>query len=304
MIKMRAQQKWLWDHAIYLFFGGLGGATYVIGAISAFFGPEWNPISRIGISLAFPSVAIGSLFLFLGLGSPSKAFHAWKCPGTSWISRGVLFLTVFMAVAVIHTGLWIWPFEMLKDAAGLRKLLSVIGIIFGFATMTYTGFLLSASRPIAFWSTGILPALFLASALASGVLGIILIATLQGGVLISVILRLEYVAIVMILTEALMLIFHMQATHRVPEGQSAASILMKESGAALFWLGVVVLGILVPLALLVLGMATMESPGSGMVILAAVSGLLGNLCLREAVLRGGVFARLKAGRFEYVVTNP
>ncbi|MFQ6104586.1 MAG: NrfD/PsrC family molybdoenzyme membrane anchor subunit [Candidatus Glassbacteria bacterium] len=308
MIKMRAQQKWLWDHAVYLFFGGLGGAAYVIGAIAGFLGPQWDPIARTGVSTGFPAVAVGSLFLFLGLGAPSRAVHAWKCPGTSWISRGVLFITVFMVAAILHLGLWIWPFRMLEDAMGFRMLISVIGIISGFAVMTYTGFLLGASRPIAFWSTGILPVLFLSSALVSGVLAVLLLTSIRGGVSDDILLALEWGAIVLIIAQALVLTFHMQATHRVPEGKAAASILMKETGANLFWLGTVGLGIFIPLILLLLVVSATVPGGPGtmdtMVIVASLAGLLGNLFLRETVLKGGVLARLKAGRFEYVVTSP
>lgn len=298
---MRSQKKWLWDHAVYLFLGGLGGAAYLIGAYAGFKGPQWDLIARTGVTIAFPAVVVGAIFLMAGLGKPSKAFHAWKCPGTSWIARGVIYLSIFMAAAVVHLALWIWPWNVLGDAAGLRNFISVVGMVFGVAAMLYTGFLLGAARPMAFWSSGILPALFLVSALLSGMLAIILVVTLRGGTEASIMMLLTKGAFVLVIAQALLLIFHIQATHRVPEGQAAASILMKESGA-LFWFGVVVLAVVVPFALLLISVLT-TSTGAGL-IAGTICGLLGNLCLRQAILKGGVFARLKAGRFEYVVTNP
>ncbi len=207
-----------------------------------------------------------------------------------------------MLAAVVHLGLWIWPFNVLDNAAGLRYFISVVGMVFGVAAMLYTGFLLGAARPMAFWSSGILPALFLASALLSGMLAIILVVTLRGGAEANVVMLMTKGAFALVIAQALLLVFHLQATHRVPEGQAAASILLKESGAALFWIGVVVLGILVPFALLLMSVLTLGTGGG--LIAAAICGLIGNLCLRQAILKGGVFARLKAGRFEYVVTNP
>jgi formate-dependent nitrite reductase membrane component NrfD len=109
-------------------------------------------------------------------------------------------------------------------------------------------------------------------------------------------------AIVLLLSLAFLLLFHMQATHRVPEGQRAAAILLRENHATLFWCGVVVFGIAVPLLLLALSISAGGS--TLMVVAAAISGLFGSLCLRQAMLCGGVLARLKAGSFEYTVTNP
>jgi formate-dependent nitrite reductase membrane component NrfD len=39
------------------------------------------------------------------------------------------------------------------------------------------------------------------------------------------------------------------------------------------------------------------------VILASLCGLVGGLLLRRVVLSGGIHAPLKAGRFEYILTN-
>jgi formate-dependent nitrite reductase membrane component NrfD len=298
---MRAQHKWLFDHAVYLFLGGLGAAAYVVGAIAGFLGPQWTTVSKIGVIVSFPAVAVGSVFLMAGLGNPMKSFHAWKKPGTSWISRGVIFITLFSIVAIIHAGLCIWPDALgAGSGAGLRNFLSVFGIIFAFFVMIYTGFLLAASRPIAFWSSGILPLLFLFSALASGVLIVLFIAVLHG-LAAPVLKSLTYVAIALLITDMLTLMFHMHAAHRVPEGQKAEEILTRGSGALLFWLGVVVVGFIIPLALFAL---TVASAGHVGLALGALFGLAGNLCLREAILQGGVMARLKAGCFEYVVTNP
>jgi formate-dependent nitrite reductase membrane component NrfD len=219
-----------------------------------------------------------------------------------------LFLSVLGAVSFLHLVLWIWPTNVLAGAPGLRNILSLIGIIFGFAAVIYTGFLLNASRPIAFWSTGALPALFLVSAFASGLLAIVLVSALRGGVPPGTMQTMGYITIASIILEMFVLIFHLQATHRVPEGQAAASILLKESGSFLFWYGVAGLGILIPLLMLILSLFVLKSMNPGvlnaMVIVAAAAGLLGNLFLREAVLAGGVFAPLKAGRFEYMITNP
>ena len=294
-IEMKGQKKWLWDHALYLFLGGLAGGAFVVAALAdLFFNPHWAEFARIGFYVAFPAAVVACGALFLGLGSPMKAVHSWKKPGTSWIARGVLIWTVFMAVAFLV------PLFMLLEiqiGAGLSRLLMWIGLLAGIGVMVYTGLLLSAARPIALWSTGVLPMVFLLAALTSGFLVIVLFAALfdaQGPWQ-----YLRWGSIGLLVLQVFAVFFHIQATHRVPEGRVAAAMLLKGNGATLFLGGAVLVGLVVPLAML-LFLATSKA----VFIVAAVCGLAGNLCLRQAILQAGVFARLKAGRFEYVLTNP
>ncbi len=297
-IEMKPQAKWLWDHAIYLFLGGMAGAVYAIAGITMlFFNPaNWAEFAQIGIYLAFPAGVAASAALMLGLGNPMKAVHSWKKPGTSWIARGVFIWTVFLGVAFIH----FITLLLGIDIGGLNKVLFLVGTIAAFGIMVYTGFLLSAARAIAFWSTGALPSLFLVGALASGFLAMIFFGALtgaEGGEKGWLFVR--YGALIMLVLQAFITLFHIQATHSSPEGRVSANLLMKGESSALFWGGAIILGLAVPLLLLVVG-----GGSKAVLIVAAAAGLVGNLALRQAILKGGVFARLKAGRFEFVLTNP
>jgi len=295
-IEMRGQKKWLWDHAIYLFLGGMAGGAFAISAFAMlFFNPaNWAEFAKIGFYTALPAAVLASGALFLGLGSPMKAVHSWKKPGTSWIARGVLIWTVFMAVAFLI------PLFMLLEiqiGAGLLKLLLWIGLLAGIGIMTYTGLLLASARPIALWSTGVLPMVFLVAALSSGFLVIMLFGAVfeSGGAW----QYLRWGAVGLLVLQLAAVFFHLQATHRTPEGMVSANMLLKGDGMPLFVGGAVAVGLIVPLVILLF-----VDLSRVVVIVAAVCGLVGNLCLRQSILQAGVFARLKAGRFEYVLTNP
>jgi len=289
-LEMKGQAKWLWDHAVYLWLGGIAGAALLIAGVAGLYlGME--EVARIGCYIAFPAGAIASGALLLGLGNPMKAMHSWKKPGTSWISRGVLIWTVFFAVAFLVPVL-----NYLQIMPGVTKLLAFIGIFAGLGVMVYTGFLLSAAKPIAFWSTGILPALFLVSALASGLLAIMLVGSLLGE---DVVAGLTFKAEVLLVGQLLAMLFHIATANRVPEGKVSADMLLKGKSSGLFWVGAVIVGLAVPLLLLLFG-----GGSKGVLIVAAAAALAGNLCLRQVILQAGVLARLKAGRFEYILSSP
>jgi formate-dependent nitrite reductase membrane component NrfD len=149
--------------------------------------------------------------------------------------------------------------------------------------------LLAAARPIAFWSTPMLPLLFLVSALSTGIMAIVLIASLGGGGHVGPVGALARADAALIILEILVLVFYLHGSHRVPESRAAANLVLSGSVAPLFWFGVAGLGLLIPLLLDLLGAAA---------VLASICGVIGGLCLRRVILSAGIHAPLRAGRFE------
>ena len=297
---LKAQSKWSWLIAAYLFLAGLGGGAYVTGAVAGFFGAEaWAGIAKIGVCLGFPCVAVGCIFLLADLGSPTKFWRAAMRPNTSWIARGTIIITVFMILGFIHLVFGVWPSRGFTESTGARHLISVLGIIFAFGTMIYTGILLAASRPIAFWSTALLPLLFLVSALSTGIMAVVVIASLAGGTHAEPIHFLAKLDIMLIILEMFVLVFYLQGTHRVPESRASAQLVLTGSVAPLFWWGVAVLGLTAPLLLELLSVGALDGGGSvAVALLASLCGITGGLFLRQVVLSGGIHAPLRAGRFE------
>ena len=299
MMDMKAQTKWGWDHAIYLFLGGMGAGAYIVGAMAGFAGEDWMGISRTGVIFGVISLAVGYLILLFSLGKPANAIHAMKKPGTAWISRGVIIVTLFIIFAGIH---WLFGAILGILPAGLVKLLSILGIITGFGVMMYTGFLLAANRPIAFWANPLLPLVFLLNALYSGVCSVLLLGSIfaSGSVdqLGSIALFAIYLSILLMFAMA----FYIWGSHREPEGRAAMEMAMTGKYAGMFWGGVMVVGLLIPLVLELINF----SSGGGNIALHIVSGLagmIGMFLMRQVILACGVYARLRATRFEYVLPH-
>jgi len=295
---LKAQSKWSWLVAAYLFLAGLGGGAYVTGVVAGFRGDEWAPIAKIGVCLGFPCVAVGCIFLIRDLGSPGRFWRAGLRPGTSWIARGTIIISIFMVLAVIHAAVMLGPDGCCDLSGGAIKALGVAGVVFALGTMMYTGILLAAARPIAFWSTAMLPLLFLVSALSTGIMAVVLVAALAGTAHAGPIHELARADILLVILEMIVLAFYLQATHRVPESRASAQLVLAGSVAPLFWGGVVFLGLLAPLAIDLVGFGSTGGGAVACALLASVCGIIGGLILRQVVLSGGIHAPLRAGRFE------
>ena len=294
---LKAQSKWKWLIAAYLFLAGLGAGAYVTGVLADFRGAGWETISKIGVCLGFPCVAAGCVFLLADLGTPKNFWRAGFRPNTSWIARGTIIITIFMVLGAVHVVFWLWPFNGLALSVGGRHTVGMAGVLFAFGTMIYTGILLGASRPIAFWSTAMLPLLFLVSALSTGLMAVILLACLGGVAHAGPVASLARTDLVLIILELFILGFYLQGTHRVPESRASAEVVLFGDSAALFWWGVAVLGLVAPLALGLLNVFVLDG-AAWIALVGSACGIAGGLFLRQVVLSGGIHAPLKVGRFE------
>jgi formate-dependent nitrite reductase membrane component NrfD len=224
-------------------------------------------------------------------------------PGTSWIARGFWIITVFMILALLHFVLHL--FTEASQSEGGRTLLNVIaalGILFAVGTMAYTGVLLSASKGIPFWRSGIVPVVFVVSALVTGhftiMLGIIL---LGGAAAVPDPLRvMAFEAAVLVALEVLAIALFLQAAFRLPDPRESAERILRNR---MFVVGYFLLGLGAPLVLMVLvyRMMAQEGAGNGLVLLAtgAALGLVGGVILRQAILVSGALPTLNMGGFEF-----
>jgi formate-dependent nitrite reductase membrane component NrfD len=148
-----------------------------------------------------------------------------------------------------------------------------------------------------------LPLLFLISALSTGIMAVILSSSVAGGVKEGLTVF-EKLDIILIILEIFVIALYLQATHRVYESRASAKLVLSGSVAPLFWLGVAIAGLLLPLTLELIGVFSLSgSDGHITVVIASIFGIIGGLILRQVILSGGIHAPLKSGRFEYGLTN-
>jgi len=287
----QVQVEWRWIIAIYLFLAGVGGGAFLTGVLADIYGgPDWTTVSKIGVFLGMPCVLIGCLFLLLDLGSPINAWRVWMKPKTSWMARGTIIIVLFMIFATIQTAFWVWPFSGSIENA--RNIVAILGAVFAFLTIIYTGLLLGYNQPIALWRTALLPVLFFVSAVSTGVMAIVFIGQFLEVAETQLALLANIDAMILVF-EMFVLVVFLYNAYRTIESRFSAKRILGGAVAPAFWLGVVACGLLIPFFLeLFVG----EGAVAG---LAAVLGLFGGLCLRYTILAGGALDPITAAGFEF-----
>jgi formate-dependent nitrite reductase membrane component NrfD len=278
-----------WKVIAYLFLAGVGGGAAAVGAAFHLILPEAEVITRMSVILGAPLVVVGCILLFFDLGRPQAAFRALSRPNQAWIARGTIILTAFVVFEAIQFAWWIWPFHALTSDSSLFTFLNVLGGVFGVLTVLYTGFLFDTTRSIPFWSTPILPLLFLVSGVSTGALALIFILLLSGLPVDEEIDLLSQMDLFLILFEGLIFFFYLHGMHEVTAARASVRRLINGDLSAAFWGGVVVIGLVIPFLL----EAFMADRIFG-IVLASICGLVGGIYVRYVVVNGAVKAPLNA----------
>jgi len=292
------QTEWGWLVAIYLFLGGVGAGAYTIAAINGFIGESLELSTTVGLWISFPALMIGSVFLLADLGSPTRAILAGMKPGTSWIARGFWIISIFMVLAFIHLLLH-------RSGAGAGStavtLVSIFGIVFAVLTMAYTGILLGASKGVPFWRSGIVPVVFVVSALVTGHFTIMLGVAFFGDVsaVADPLRTMAVEAAILVVLEVLAILFFLQAAYKLPDTRESAERILRKR---YFVIGYFFLGLAVPLGLMLMvaqGRTQGVGGGTAMVTVGAVLGLAGGLILRQGVLVCGTLPTWNIAGFKF-----
>ena len=232
--------------AWYLFLAGASAGAFLTSAFVEVKYPESVKMRVAGRIIAPIFLGIGLVMLMLdaeaGLHNPLRFFWLISNPG-SVMTLGVYFICVYMPVALAVAVL-----EILKKR--VPKWLTWVGIVFAFAVAAYTGFLLGVVKAFPLWNNALLPILFLVSAMSTGAASVLLIGIFRHadefnrvGVLKKFHFCLPVIELVLI--AALMFITCTNST----AGWNSVMSLLVGGYAPLFWIGLVLIGLVLPTAL-------------------------------------------------------
>jgi formate-dependent nitrite reductase membrane component NrfD len=288
---------WEWWIVFYFFFGGIaGGAYFTSTMIELVGGPAERPIARMGYFIAFPLSIICAILLILDLGEPLRFWHmvvysetftpwpVWDSP-ISVGSYALLFFSLFSFLsfidALIEIGKLPWAPLREKYSGTPRLIYSVIGAFFGFFLASYTGVLLATTHLPAWANNPLLGALFLASGASTGMAAIALGLALSKIDIGASWAKLKQADNVALILELILLIAFVALL-----GATAMNFLTGWSGVLLIG-GVLVLGLLVPLAIQLRGGLRGAKGALNTTILVAVLILVGGFLMRTVIVLGG-----------------
>lgn len=283
MVKYTQQKSWIDGRGNFIafafFLGGISGGLFMA---SAYF----NNI--LGMFIAVLLSAVMGISYMLHLGQPSQFWRMLVKPQTSWISRGFIFIFLYGGFAIIAVILAQW----VPEAESAILTFKILAGIFAFAQSIYTGFAVSYVSAIKLWNSAILPILFVVCGFSGG-LAILLGISLGGSE--SQLAIMENVTRITLISFAVILIVYLwNTTYSNAAARDAVARLLGGSVAIFFWIGVVVLGVVIPLGISI-GTYFAGSTSTALMLTAVITEIIGGLSLRYVVLKGGIYTPLTSG---------
>lgn len=288
---------WEWLIILYFFFGGIAGGAYFMATLMRLVGgPQDRPVVRLGYYVAFPLALLCGLLLIVDLRQPLRflnmlfdfkhfglAFKYWSpISFGSWIllGFGLFSFLAFVAVVgqdrrvrypVVHRyGDW-W------DAKPVGLALSVVGALFAISFTGYTGLLIATTSQPVWTDSPMFGALFLVSGVSTALAAMIVLIRWRRLPAHASEGRLETADNFMMTGELLLLLILLATLG------SLAGPLLRLGYAVVLIVGVMLAGLLIPLALhlrpTLLGARAGQSS-----IIAAILVLLGGLLLRYVMI--------------------
>jgi DMSO reductase anchor subunit len=264
----RDQQEWAWLIAAAFFFGSVGGGLYLVSYFAGFWDGALAGLLAVGV--------LKSIAHVLFLGKPLRAWRALRQWRTSWISRGLIAIGVFLACGSAYLSL---------GAGTARFVVGVVAAAAAVVVSVYDGFVLRSSRGIAFWRTYLMPLLVGCYAAIGGTTMTLVLRVATGeGFSKSQIEGIELG--VLALNVALVALY--VVTIRARGGASALSVRLLTRGR--LGLAFLVLGLAVGLgAALVLAAVAVATGSTVALAFAAAADLAGHFAMFFALLRAGTY---------------
>lgn len=272
---------WAWTIGLFLWFVGLAGMGLFVNV--------WVR-SRTLFYIASASAWVGTLLVLSHLSRllnlPVAGFTAlthWSFNFTSWMFIGICILAILCVWTILQM------YMICRKVRGISKCPFTeskasywINAILGLAATAYSGFLLTQAVGVPLWNTAILPVLWIFSG-ASCALGLVEVLVGMGKLDHDKLSWLNSTAHATHIGEALVIFaFVTVAFTGSPAASAGAHSLVSGGNAMIFWLGAVLLGLVLPT---VFGLMK----GKSMAIVAGLCAIFGALFLRASVLFAGYY---------------
>ncbi len=240
---MLYEQTWGTIIAWYLFLAGVGAGAFITAALLRWKCPEAVRMRRAALIISPIVVAIGLVLLIVD--AEAGLYNPWRfiyllTNFSSVMTWGVVFLSLFMVLELITLLL-----ELLKKQ--VPAALWIAGIVLSVCVAGYTGALLGACITYPLWNNGLLPALFLVSALSAGMAAVLLAGAIRYPDELAQAGSTKKIHFFLPIIEILLIAAVFAVTASTSEtGLESVMGLVSGEWSLMFWLGLAGIGLIVP----------------------------------------------------------
>jgi len=268
-----------------VFYVGLSAGSLVISSLYAIFGKkEYKPFARISVSLAILFLVAALLSIILDWGRPDRIFVPFQYfnPLSMFTINPFLYVTYILICSV-----YLWA--MFKERDALIRLMAVVAVIWAIGVHSGTG-MIFGFVPRELYQSALLPPSFIAAAVSSGTALMILVILglfrfTRRPLDDAVVLQLGRLLAIFIFGVLYFIAVENLYRWYLPQSRDAALFfLFGGAHAWVFWGGLIVIGSIIPAAILLNRRTGQSIPW---VASAAAMVVFGVLCERYLIVVPG-----------------
>ncbi len=257
---------WGWEVSAYVMTKAIAAGAFLIPFIAIILGFEVSASAKlwsVGISLVFLSLT--GLFLVMDLDRPDRFLNVLLRPQwNSWLVKGGYTITIFGLLVTVWGALTY--FEFSRDFGAGETLLLWVTAFFAIMLAIYTAFLFAQAKGRDFWQSPSLALHMLVHSVMAGAAIfalVLLLVDIENWMSI-----LELILIIALWVNLFTIITELTITHPSTSAHMVVKMITKGRYKNLFWIGVVLIGNVLPLVLLVfMPRATMLTVASVLVLI-------------------------------------
>ena len=280
----RPERVWAEGRAIALvlahFLSGAGVGAWLLGLVLDL---------RIALALGLGAVVLGGMVHLGFLGHPERAWKMMMRPQSSWISRGLWAMVLFAPTAALYVAGAYGAWSTSSAFAIVMLVLSLLGMA---GIFLYKGFVYAVSRAVPLWHSPLLPVSYIAIGLRGGaalaLMGLAFVAPDSG------IRSAQTWWLAATVTTIFLFILELAMSRSDSTISRSLSGLVRGSLAWVFFVGVVLLGIIVPAGLVIASYPV--SIGVAGLLVAGITSLLGDLAYKYCMNTAGTYVPLVPAR--------
>lgn len=280
----RPQREWIERQGLFLivghFLSGVAAGTWFFSLLFGF---------APGLAAAYALAAVSGLAHLAFLGRPERFWKMWRARN-SWIARGFIGLTLFMLGGLLYLPPLFYPDAPWSSASFIARSGYAISIAGMIILLLYKGFVYASSKGIPFWTSPILPALYVAYALRGGVATLLLMLAWMGNTVSPE--RLGPLELWIGLSAAVMVLFYLGVMSGAdPVARRSVYELVRGRVAVSFYLGTLLVGLAVPIAFGLAGAA--DSVSLATLAPVALASVIGDFFIKYTIAKAGICIPLR-----------
>lgn len=288
-LTFRPQREWIDKRGLMLisghFLSGVGAGAWLL---SLYFGAQQNSISGFlpGLVIGILMVALSGLAHLLFLGNMTRFWRMIARPQSSWISRGLISMSLFLISSILYIAPAVVSGLPWSAGSVFGRILLVLSLIGTAGILVYKGFVYAVVKALPFWNTPLLPALYIAYAMRGGAAVLLVFLPFLNSHL--PVERLEIIKLWVVISSGVLVLFYLAVMRGAGmAARRSVNDLLSGRISLAFYLGTVLLGLIIPILLGALGYFTRLT--DSLLVLVGLSSLIGDFYIKYCIAKAGVY---------------